>query len=178
MPSETIDQLPAAVGGDGGDLPDPYEYDYRSQAKLEADVISPVCDVLRNGGTKAMAASSVGVTRETLMKWHKKGRRNVQGEEPLNGYGVFYLHSERAMSEAKAIDLAAIREAGENDWHARKWFLEKVYPDEFALDAENVVDRNEDDDNQYKNRMTREQWKKREKSRQDFLDDVEEHLDE
>ena len=71
-----------------------------------------VVDVLRNGGTKRMAASAVGVTRETLMNWHNRGRQNVQDETPMNCYGAFYLHSERAMNEAKAVDLAAIREAG------------------------------------------------------------------
>lgn len=176
MANETI-ELPGMVDNDDGDLPDPYRFDDTDgRSKLEPDHFAPVCDVLAAGGTKSMAANAVNVTRETLMNWYHRGRENVQDDAPLDAYGAFYLHAERAMSRAKATDISAIREAGEHDWRARKWLLEQVYPDEFGARAKDrVVDRKEDDDG-YTNRMTREQWEKRERNRQEFLAEVEAHV--
>ena len=175
METETIDRLPAAVDSDESDLPDPHGFDYQPRSKLDPDDFSTISEVLRNGGTKGMAASAVGVTRETLMTWHNRGRQNVQDDDPMNCYGAFYLHAERAMNQAKASDLSVIREAGEHDWRARKWFLEKVYPSEFADVEAHIVDRPDDSDG-YRKKLTEAEWRRREQNREEFIESVEAHV--
>lgn len=79
------------------------------------------------GCTLRMAAEYAGVDRSTLHHWLARGRAGVPA----------YAEFAEAVAHTEAISaigsLGKILKAGEQDWRALAWLLEKRYPYEFGV---------------------------------------------
>lgn len=82
---------------------------------------------VRKGATWAMAAQVAGIGRSTLMEWKARGKT---GEQP---YADFLDRLKRAQAERAEEALEKIQSAAGTSWQAAAWFLERTYPDRFAL---------------------------------------------
>lgn len=95
--------------------------------RLTGAVEERIVQVVRGGGYLKTAAQFAGVHRETIRRWRKKGETDLQrsNESP---YAAFARALARAEAQAEATRVRRILAAGENDWRANAWFLERRYP--------------------------------------------------
>lgn len=96
--------------------------------------------LLQSGVELDVAAASAGVAPRALKRWLELGREaraRADAGVPPGGADIPYLQLLAAVDEAhasaKVAAMATIQKAQLNgDWRAAAWFLERVYPDEFA----------------------------------------------
>ena len=162
--TEEIDGLPAAVS-DELQLPDPYEFDY-ANSQLDPRLFSEISRLLEAGGTKAMAATAAGVDRATFYRWMKRGEQNVGSDDPLDRWGAFYLHIRRGIESYQARALSSI--------HDEKWKLERIYPEDFGKKSEQDITISDESDT-YENKMTEEQWRKRQAANERLIETAEKY---
>jgi hypothetical protein len=87
-----------------------------------------VCEGLRAGLTLDDAATRAGVSGRSARRWRERG----SGDDAPKRFRDFLEATDRARVELKFGDLAAIAVAGEGDWRARAWRLERLFPSEFG----------------------------------------------
>ena len=112
--------------------------------KLTPKLTREVADLVRAGNYLETAAAAVGVSRSTLNKWIRDGRRirddldrgprDPKGLTAAEGRVAQFsaaIGKARALSEAEALD--RIAEAGRaGSWQADAWRLERKYPDRYG----------------------------------------------
>lgn len=109
--------------------------------KLTPDLIAAAARHLRAGQWAVTTAALIGVTEQTYYNWFNRGRaelervaeddrRSVRKDERI--YVRFFESCTRARAEAEAKSVVRIQqaaaEAGEGDWKADAWFLERAFP--------------------------------------------------
>lgn len=85
----------------------------------------PLLGLLRMGMYVQQACHMVGISRDTIYDWLKRGSN---GEEP---YAEFSAAYEKAAAQAEMVALSDIR-AGKNNWQSRAWFLERRFRDRWG----------------------------------------------
>jgi len=87
-----------------------------------------ICDAIKNGNSREMAAHSAKIAVSTLYAWLRRGRA---GESPF----VELLEAtKKAEAEAEGEAVEIIRAAGrKGTWQAAAWWLERRYPKRWAL---------------------------------------------
>lgn len=88
------------------------------KTKRTEELTQEIEKLFRVGLSQKAVCHSIGVNETTFIRW-KKNRK-------------FNERVQRAISEKKAALLAKIFKAGEKQWQAHAWLLERCYPDEFA----------------------------------------------
>lgn len=89
-------------------------------AALDREKLVPVIlDHIRNGSFIAEACEAAGLDKSTFRKWRK--------EDPA----LFPL-LKKAKAEQLASMIANIKQAGQKEWAANAWYLERRYPEKFA----------------------------------------------
>ncbi len=88
---------------------------------------------LSKGMTIRAASALAHLSYETVYAWMRKGRA---GEEP---FASFLAELEQAEAECQQAALARVVAAGENDWKAAAWILERRHG--FAIPKENWQER-------------------------------------
>lgn len=91
--------------------------------KLTPAVIEQVCNAVRGGNYLDIAASLVGINRRTLHDWLRRGAAQKSGL-----YRELSLAVEKALAQAEARDVLRIDKAGEKNWQAIAWKLERRFP--------------------------------------------------
>lgn len=79
-------------------------------------------ELLRDGVPRKHAAQIVGIGESTLLRW-------------INDDEVFGAEVRAAESAAVALRVRRIGRAGERDWRADSWFLERTQRDSFGSDS-------------------------------------------
>jgi hypothetical protein len=98
-----------------------------TQAKLTPEVQDQICAAIRAGNYMETAAVYAGIGNSTFKDWMRKGRA-----APRGGYHDFVLAVEKALADSEVRDMALIGRAGETQWQAAAWRLERRYPDRFG----------------------------------------------
>jgi hypothetical protein len=88
--------------------------------KLDDALRKRVCDVLREGNTREVAARHSGITRQTFFTWMSKGRKAASGI-----YRDFLDAVKKAEREAEMASVKVIRKAAPKNWCAAAWWLER-----------------------------------------------------
>jgi len=115
------------------ELPDLNSVWYRNDTKLDAETVGVVTRMIRRGHTKTSAAQAIGVSRQTFYNWINHGKRNIDSEGELDGYGAFYICVAQAEVQSKDAYVQTLRQAAiEGDTDAAKWMLERQNPDEYS----------------------------------------------
>lgn len=113
------------------------------RVKLDDDLISRLADVVRAGNYIDVAASYLGISRQSFYRWMREGRdidRTIESgaatEDSLDDYSRLRLRLSReldlALATAEVRDLALIGRAAEENWTAAAWRLERKYPDRYG----------------------------------------------
>lgn len=99
--------------------------------KLTPDVEERILCAIRGGNYPDVAARSAGVHRSTFYRWLSRG--DPDGKKASDGrYRAFRDSVEQASAEAETRDVTLIAEAGEKDWRAAAWRLERKHSARWA----------------------------------------------
>jgi len=102
-------------------------------AALDREKLVPVIlDHIRNGCFIKEACEAAGLDRSTFRKWRKDDPSLI----PL---------LKKAKAEQLASMIANIKQAGQKEWSAHAWYLERRYPEKFAKKTIVVEPRKSDD---------------------------------
>ncbi len=93
--------------------------------KLTKDIIKELTRLIRSGINNKDACAVAGITEATFYRWLQAPRKGLEVE--------LFESLEKARAERKAFMLSSITSAAKNGtWQAAAWYLERVYPEEFA----------------------------------------------
>jgi hypothetical protein len=102
-------------------------------AALDQEKLVPVIlEHIRNGCFVTEACAAAGVGKTTLYDWCR--------EDP-----ELFVLLKRAKAEQLASMIANIKQAGQKEWAACAWYLERRYPEKFAKRTIVVEPRKSDD---------------------------------
>ena len=103
--------------------------------KLNLEIQNELCDLIEKGNYIETASAIVGISKNTLYDWLKRGRRGkeqLEKGEKLNKSELPFIDFSDAVEKAFAIgeakDLEIIRKAAMEDWKASAWRLERRFP--------------------------------------------------
>lgn len=111
----------------------------------DPDSVDRILDAIREGNTISIAAESGGVSRRTVHQWLQNARMAVVAREedpeaeitPYDDHYIdFLIEFQKAQAEMKKKLLQRIIEAGEKQWTANAWVLERLFPEEFSSKRE------------------------------------------
>jgi hypothetical protein len=95
--------------------------------------------MLASGSFITEAANAVGIHRTSIAEWIARGQKALNEFGDLESvpecervYAEFAYKAARTRARARVQALSAIRVAGETDWHANAWFLERTAPTLFG----------------------------------------------
>lgn len=104
--------------------------------ELTSAVQETIVGLLRAGNYLETAAAYAGVNKVTVYKWLKRGARSLRKSsktgEPIPEAELAFVEFsnavQRARAEAEARALQLIAKAGESQWQAAAWRLERMFP--------------------------------------------------
>jgi len=99
-------------------------------SKLTPDRQERICDALRNGNTRRVAAILGGISEATFYNWVE--RANPEHAEYQEKYLQFLEAVKEAEADAEADSVQGIKLAARNSWQAHAWFLERKNPKDWA----------------------------------------------
>ena len=98
-----------------------------AKLKLTDKLCDDICNAIKAGVPIDHAAVAQGITRATFYNWYNKGEDAKSGK-----FKKFYDKVEEAKSVAITLRARRIYKAGEDNWQADAWWLERVDPDNFG----------------------------------------------
>lgn len=105
------------------------------RSKLTPEVQERITDALTVGVPRATAASHAGISESTFYNWLEKG------EAANRGRFVEFLEAVKAAeTQAEMTAVATWRTAMGTDWRAAKEFLERRFPEKYALAKDQLND--------------------------------------
>jgi len=110
-----------------------------ARRKLTPEVADQIVELIRAGRPKWVAADHVGVHRDTLDEWIKRGEaKRAEGDETPESERVYEdlaVRVRRAAAEffcSESDSLVSDGVATKADWNRRKWRLKLMFPKELA----------------------------------------------
>lgn len=98
-----------------------------AKLKLTDKLGDEICNDIKAGVPIVHAAISHGITHTTFYDWYNKGKNAKSGK-----FKQFHDKVEEAKSVAITLRARRIYKAGEDNWQADAWWLERVDPDNFG----------------------------------------------
>lgn len=106
-----------------------------AKLKLNTQLCEGICNDIKAGVPVEHACVAHGITKVTFYNWYNKGKEAKSGK-----FKRFYDKVEEAKSVAITLRARRIYKAGEDNWKADAWWLERVDPDNFARKDRQKVD--------------------------------------
>ena len=96
-----------------------------NRSKLTPEFVAEACKLARAGLRNVDICKALGIHESTLYKWLQEPRRGLEAE--------LFEELEKARAMRKAVMIQTITQAAQGGtWQAAAWWLERVYPEEFA----------------------------------------------
>lgn len=92
-----------------------------AKLKLNPELTKNICKNIKNGIPFKYACKIGGISKSTFYNWHNKGKKANDGL-----FKEFYDEVEEAKAVAIALRVKRIYKAGEKNWKADAWWLERV----------------------------------------------------
>jgi transposase len=102
------------------------EVKLHGNAKLTDEIQKQIVSYIEAGSYLETACRAAGISKVTLYNWFDKARRGDVR------YVNFMNSVEQARGKAKVRETAGVLQAGQTDWRARAWWLERTAPKEFG----------------------------------------------
>jgi len=102
--------------------------------KLTTEVEERILQAIRSSNYPQTAAAFAGVHRSSYFRWMERGDPSGTAAADRR-YRAFRAGVEQAQAEAEVRDVTMIAKAGERDWRARAWSLERRHPERWARRA-------------------------------------------
>lgn len=98
-----------------------------AKTKLTDQLCDDICNDIKAGVPIDHAAIAHGITRKTFYNWYNKGKDAKSGK-----FRQFHDKVEEAKSVAITLRARRIYKAGQANWKADAWWLERVDPENFG----------------------------------------------
>ena len=98
-----------------------------AKTKLTNKLSDEICNDIKAGVPIVHAAISHGISQSTFYDWYNKGKKAKKGK-----FRDFYDDVEEAKSIAINLRARRIYKAGQANWQADAWWLERVDPENFG----------------------------------------------
>jgi transposase len=98
-----------------------------AKTKLTPEVKDKIVTAIRIGSYDYVAAKMAGISRSTFYEWQDRGSKEKKGI-----YSEFLDALKKAEAEAEIAAVNDIRKAGETNWQARAWWLERRHGDRWS----------------------------------------------
>ena len=98
-----------------------------AKTKLTDKLCDEICNDIKAGVPIKHASISHGISESTFYNWFDKGRDAKSGK-----FKKFYDKIQEAKSVAITLRARRIYKAGEDNWQADAWWLERVDPTNFG----------------------------------------------
>lgn len=100
------------------------------KSKLTPERQQRICDALRGGNTRRVAAILGGIGASTFYDWLSWADPEHELYDPI--YSDFSDAIKEAEAEAEAESVSRIRKAAFTSWQADAWYLERKNPDDWG----------------------------------------------
>lgn len=100
----------------------------KDNLKLTDEAADRICQAVRTGATLEGAAAYAGVARATFFDWLRRGRQ----ENARNPYRKFAADLDEALGHVEVANIGRIARAGQDEWQANAWILERRFPDKYG----------------------------------------------
>ena len=98
------------------------------RSKLTPERQERLCDALSVGVPRSTACQHAGIGESTFYRWMERGEAGRRGR-----FREFWEAVQAAETAAEMTAMATWRSAMPTDWRAAKEFLERRFPDKYAL---------------------------------------------
>lgn len=108
-----------------------------SNGKYSKEIVDEICKYIRAGNNYEDSAILAHIGVSTFYDW----QRQLESDgSPNPAYHVEFVDAlKEAERECKARNIALIQKAGEKQWQAAAWYLERKYNNEYALKQINEI---------------------------------------
>ncbi|MEM2508966.1 MAG: transposase [Candidatus Thermoplasmatota archaeon] len=96
------------------------------KSKLTAEVEEALLKMIEQGLTVKRACNALGISEKTFYSWIERGKTG-KGK-----YAEFLDKVKKAEAKFIADAVEKIKEAGQKNWQALAWLLERKFPEEFG----------------------------------------------
>ncbi len=100
--------------------------------KLTPEVQEQVCTAIRAGNTFEAAAAYGGISPASFYSYMDKGRQSYEKGKRRTKFTEFLEEVTRAKSTAEVALVANINKAGDKDWRAHAFLLERRNPEDWG----------------------------------------------
>ena len=108
-------------------------------SKYTPEMAAAICESVSNGVPITIASMTQGVSYATVTRWQQAGRTaldTLEAGEPITEkeqqFADFVVSLQQARGIALEERVAQIAVAGQDDWRASAWYLERQIPQEFG----------------------------------------------
>jgi predicted DNA-binding protein YlxM (UPF0122 family) len=121
--------------------------------KLTKELINEIAQYLRAGNYIETTAALVGVHRDSIYEWLKRGNAEIERVSKSNRARIrkreeifveFTDTVKKAQAQAEAMLVGLIGQAAQKNWTAAAWRLERKYPDKWGRTERNVATATDD----------------------------------
>lgn len=114
--------------------------------KLTRVLIHEICKYVMMGSYVETAAATCAVDKATFYGWLKKGRRDRNEGRYTTIYAELSFKILESLGKAETRDLIRIDQAGERDWRAAAWKMERRNAQRWGPKAALKMQSNDDDE--------------------------------
>jgi len=121
--------------------------------KLTKELIEEIAQYLRAGNYIETTAALVGIHRDSIYEWLKRGNAEIERVSKSNRSRIrkkeeifveFTDTVKKAQAQAEAMLVGLIGQAAQKNWTAAAWRLERKYPDKWGRTERNVATAQDD----------------------------------
>lgn len=94
-------------------------------SKINERIVNEITTLIRAGNYVETAAAAVGISKNTLYLWLRKGAKSGPGTLERKFRDDVLV----ALATSEVLDLNTVREASKKEWQAAAWRLERRFPD-------------------------------------------------
>lgn len=102
----------------------------KRSSKLTPELSKTICNYLSLGMNAPSAAAMVGVHRNTMRYWLKRGRDEYDDDTSI--YAQFVRDCNQAAATCLRRGLLMVNQEAAEDWRCAAWLLERRFPAQFA----------------------------------------------
>ena len=102
---------------------------------LTKELGSRICERIAAGLPMKFAAMAEGVSENTVSEWARRGEgKDDRPSTPL----MEWFAAEKKKARARFVQARITEIVADEDWHAKAWSLERMFPEDFARPADRL----------------------------------------
>ena len=121
--------------------------------KLTTELMNEIAQYLRAGNYIETTAALVGIHRDSVYEWLKRGNAEIERVSKSNRANIrkreaifveFTDTVKKAQAQSEAMLVGLIGQAAQKNWTAAAWRLERKFPDKWGRTERNVATAQDD----------------------------------